>query len=388
MLAIHDIFDGRYRIDSVLGSGGMGKVYLATDITDGSLWAVKEQLLSGETREMLYYEAEIMERVRHPAFPAFRSKKEENGVFYIVMEYVRGVTLSKILKERSPLPEEEVLSYFRQVADALEYLHEMDPPIVYRDFKPSNLMIEEGGRVRVIDLGIAQEYSSATGVQVDAVALTRGYAAPEQYNKRYKLDSRTDIYALGVTMHYLITGKNPNKPPYEFVPIRKLRKDASRAMEFILKKCLQPNPDHRYANAAQLSYDLKHIDDLGARIKERIRLRGILIALAAALALTVAAIVYLLNWNAQTVRVNEYYSYLSSAQQAESLKDALSNAQSAIDLAPENPEAYLVYAEKIAAFGYPDEAYDYINDTIIPLFPEIYKNQDFLDLISRLEAVK
>ena len=386
MLEINDLFDGRSRIEKVLGSGGMGKVFLAEDVTDKTKWAIKEQRITPGNRELLYYEADIMEKVVHPAFPRLRSRKEKNGVLYIVMEYINGDTLTQVIREQGQLPEEQVLSWFRQIADALAYLHGLDTPIVYRDFKPSNLMLEKSGRVRIIDLGIAQEYSSDTGATVDAIALTRGYAAPEQYNKRYKLDSRTDIYALGVTMHYLITGNNPNKPPYEFVPIRKLRPDASPALEAVIKKCIQPNPDHRYASASQLCYELEHIDELAAQIRSRGRLRVILAATAAALAITVAAIFYVVNLNAQTARANEYYAYIESARSAETLEEALKNTQAAIDLSPDNPEAYLVHAEKYAEFGRPEEALAYIRETIVPRYPDIYSDTDFLSLIARLES--
>ena len=92
--------------------------------------------------------------------------------------------------------------------------------------------------------------------------MTRGYAAPEQYDNRYRDDVRTDIYALGVTMHYMLTGKNPNKPPYHFRPVRKLNSELSLAVEFIVGKCLQPNPDKRYSNALELFRELDDIQSL------------------------------------------------------------------------------------------------------------------------------
>ena len=385
MLSINSFLDNRYRIDKVLGSGGMGTVYLATDITDNTLWAVKEQRINAGNRSRLLYEAEIMKKLEHPAFPHLRSSKEVDGILYIVMEYIEGVTLSQVITEKGHLPEADAVSVFRQIADALVYLHRLDPPIIYRDFKVSNIMLEKSGRVRIIDLGIAQEYNSDSGATVNAVALTRGYAAPEQYNKRYKLDGRADIYALGVTMHYLITGKNPNKAPYVFVPVRKLRKDVSRALEAVIKKCLQPNPDNRYSDAEQLLYALNHLDELETRIRQRLRLRSVLIGIAAALVLAVSAAAYMINLNRQTARISEYNAYIESARTAETLDDAVAAAQAAIERTPDNPEAYLLCAEKYAEFGHTEEAYNYINETIIPRFPDIYSNQDFLDLVTTLE---
>ena len=385
MLTLNSIWENRYRIDGVLGSGGMGKVYLATDVTDQTRWAVKEQKVTSGNRSRLLYEAEIMEKLSHPAFPQLRGVKEEGGLLYIVMEYVDGVTLSQVIAEKGRLPEAEAVSVFRQIAEALDYLHHLETPIIYRDFKASNLMLQADGRVRIIDLGIAQEYNSDSGANVSAVALTRGYAAPEQYNKRYKLDSRADIYALGVTMHYVVTGKNPNKQPYEFAPVRRLRKDASRALETVIKKCLQPNPDDRYQDVGELLYDLRHLDALDAKIKSRIRLRWTLIAVAVALVLAASAAVYMGSVNREARRISEYSAALETARGAETLEEALEAAEAAIALTPDNPEAYILVAETYAKFGRVEDAYRYINETIIPRFPDIYSNQDFLALVTSLD---
>ena len=385
MLSVNSLLDNRYRIDRVLGSGGMGTVYLATDVSDHSVWAIKEQKVTAANRSRLLSEAEIMAKLEHPAFPRLRSYEERDGLLYIVMEYIEGDTLSQVLAKKERLTETEAVSVFRQVAEALEYLHNLEKPIIYRDFKVSNLILQKDGRVRIIDLGIAQEYNSDSGAKVNAVALTRGYAAPEQYDKRYKLDSRADIYALGVTMHYLVTGKNPNKPPYEFVPVRKLRRDVSRSLEGVIKKCLQPNPDQRYSNAGELLYDLNHLSDLEVGIRKQIRLRRILAGTVVLLVLVLSAAVYMINVNRQTARMNEYNTLLESARTAETLEEACNAAQAAIDKTPDNPEAYLLLAEKYAEFGEVEEAYDYINETIAPRFPDIYNNQDFLTLITTLE---
>lgn len=384
MLTENEIFNQKYRIMKSIGHGGMGTVYLSIDISNQTKWAIKEELITEQNKKILLSEAEIMEKVFHPAFPKFRSKIELNGFLYIIMEYVEGATLGKIIEEKGFIEEEKVIDWFKQACAVLQYLHGLATPIVYRDFKPSNIMLDIKGRIRIIDLGIAQEYRG-NGAKAEVAVLTRGYAAPEQYNKRYKLDERTDIYALAVTMHYLITGKDPNKPPYEFEPTRKLRKDTSHAIEHILKKCLQPNPDKRYANARLLLSDLNKIDELQRRLTLRVKKQRVIIASTLGLIIAAATIIYTINLNVQTKSIEKYYSYLEQATGANTLEEAQAAVLMAIDMSPENPDAYIMYASLYIDYDNIDDAYAYINDVIITRFPEIYSNQDFLSLLQKIE---
>lgn len=384
MLAVNEIFMKKYRIIKSVGQGGMGTVYLSVDILDQTKWAIKESLITEQNRKLLFSEVEIMARVSHSAFPRFRSRIELNGFLYIIMEYVEGVTLENIIEEKRVIEELEVIDWFKQACAALQYLHGLEAPIVYRDFKPSNIMLDINGRIRIIDLGIAQEYRG-DGDKADIAVLTRGYAAPEQYNKRYRLDERTDIYALAVTMHYLITGKNPNTPPYEFEPTRKLQKNTSRAIEHIIKKCLQPNPDKRYADAGLLLNDLNRIDELQRQLVSRIKRKRAVTSCILGLIIAVAAAVYAFNFNVRMKTVEKYYSYLEKAIDANTLEEAQAAVSLAMDISPENPDAYIIYASLYIDYGDIDDAYTYINDVIIKKFPEIYNNQDFLSLLHKIE---
>lgn len=386
MLAVGDVFEEHYIILKSLGHGGMGTVYLATDNVDGSSWAIKEEKITTQNRKLLFSEAEILKKLDHPAFPKFRDKKEIGGYLYLIMEYIDGHTLESEMKEKKRISEGQAVEWFAQICSALVYLHGLDSPIVYRDFKPSNLMIENTGRIRIIDLGIAQEYQGS-GAEVDIAVLTRGYAAPEQYNKRYKLDSRTDIYALAVTVHYMLTGKDPNEPPYVFVPVRKLRSDLSVAVEYILKKCLQPNPNKRYSSATLLLYDIEHIKELDRKIRLHIRSRRIAACLLISLAVIASVAVYSVNLGAQRREIESYNALIESARDATSLNNALQDIQNAINLSPENPEAYILCAELYLDYGLVEDAYTYMNDIIISQFPDIYNNTDFLELVQKLDKV-
>ncbi|MCR5794757.1 MAG: serine/threonine protein kinase [Solobacterium sp.] len=384
MLACGQIFEDRYRIDRVLGKGGMGTVFLAYDITDNSRWAIKEQIIGPRNRKLLISEAEIMSKLHHPALPAFRLKKEIGDLLYLVMEYIDGRTLEDIVREEGRIDEARVTDWFTQICEILVYLHGLPTPVVYRDLKPANIMLEDSGRIRIIDFGIAQQYvGDATKAEV--AALTRGYAAPEQYDPKYLLDVRTDIYALAVTMHYLLTGKNPQEPPYIFEPVRKLRSDASPAIEAILTKCLQHNPDDRYKNASELLDDLVHIREKDQKLRREAGRKKVFIGSAVAVALLIAALIGMLNFNRSRQKINLYYKYLEEAGLQTELEPALQKTQEAILLAEDNPDAYIQYADTYIRFGMPEEAAEYIEEVIVPKFPDIYSDQEFQNLVERLE---
>lgn len=387
MLAVNEIFNQNYRIIKSVGHGGMGTVYLAVDISDQTKWAIKEEVITEQNKKLLFSEADLMAKVSHPAFPKFRSKLELDGFLYIIMEYVDGSTLGEIIKEKGIIAEPQVIDWFKQACEALLYLHGLETPIVYRDFKPSNIMLDSNGKIRIIDLGIAQEYREG-GAKVEVAVLTRGYAAPEQYNKRYKLDERTDIYALAATMHYMITGKDPNKPPYEFEPARKLKKSTSRAIECILKKCLQPNPDKRYASAKLLLSDLRRMDEIQKQLVSRVKRQRFVVSGILGLAIISFLIVYIVNLNIQTKMIEEYYAYLEQAAEATTLEEAQFAASLAINMSPDNPDAYILYASLYIDYDDIDSAYVYINDVIITKFPEIYNNPDFLSLLQKIEECR
>ena len=388
MLKIDDIFENRYKIRKITGQGGMGTVYLAEDILDNTFWAVKEERITEDNESLLTSEEEIMRKISFPAFPKLRCSLRADGYLYLIMEYIDGCTLEeKIGKTEGRLGESVIIDWFRQLCHALAYLHGLDTPIVYRDLKPSNIMLERSGRIRIIDLGIAQEYRNR-GADVKVAALTRGYAAPEQYDSRYRLDVRTDIYALAVTIHYLLTGKDPNQPPYNFRPVRKLRHDASYALEYILKKCLQPNPDRRYADVVSLIKDLENIKSLEKELRSRRIWKRVLLLSSGALVMSASLIVYSFNLNTRKRQTENYYSYVERAKEADSLEEALKNLEEAVALSPDNPEAYIAYAAALARYGRVEEAVDYINNEIIVRFPDIYENSQFLILIQEMEEWK
>lgn len=387
MLEINAILLEHYRILSVAGKGGMGRVYHAVDVRDGSHWAIKEDL-SEDMGAQLYEEAEVLEGLDHPALPKTRGVQSVGKNRYMIMQFMEGRTLSDMLKQQSKYPEEQVLEWFIQICDVLCYLHSRPHPIVYRDLKPSNIIVDEAGRIRIIDFGIAEEYSSQEGdLQLHKGGLTKGYAAPEQYSRRFRADVRTDIYALGVTIHYLLTGKNPIKPPYEFLPVRKLSPEVSPAMEEIVKRCLRPNPDQRYASADALMADLRNITSRNGTIRKRKRLRiaGFMLALVLAGAGVMAAGDSIKQRREDEIRA--YYALVESARQAAdrgAYSAAAEYAAQAIEKQPDELDGYLAEGYRYCRQGDFDGCLEYIRREILDRFPDCYGDTGFLGLMAQV----
>ncbi len=222
------VLQGRYAIERLLGGGGMGMVYLARDQRLANRpCAIKEmvdhfidQAQRIEANEYFAREADTLAQLKHQAIPAITDRFELANRHYLVMEYVEGRNLEEELAARGqPLPEGLVIDIARQLCDVLAYLHGLAPPIIYRDMKPSNVMLGPNGRVVLVDFGIARLFKAARkGTMIG----TLGFAPPEQYQGL--VDPRSDIYSLGATLHYVLTGRDPEKfPPFSFPPVRELR---------------------------------------------------------------------------------------------------------------------------------------------------------------------
>lgn len=266
-LQIGSLLDGRYQILRLIGKGGMSDVYLATDQRLHNTCAVKE-IRYGSVKDIMLVlesirnEARLMQQLDHPAIPKIYDIIESSDSFILIMEYVEGSPLSKILSERGPFEETQVLDFARQLGQVLNHMHERPRPIIYRDLKPANIMLRSDGKLKLIDFGTAREYNP--GAIGDTTCLgTVGFAAPEQFGGMGQTDVRTDIYNLGATLYYLVTGRNPAEPPYEICPIRQVNPKLSRGLEFIIQKCIEKDPNNRFQSAAQLLDALENISKLG-----------------------------------------------------------------------------------------------------------------------------
>ena len=288
------VIDGKYEILKQIGKGGMSTVYLAMDKRLNKQWAVKEirKSSSGKNEEIvinsLLAEANLMKRLDHPTLPRIVDIIDNGSTLYIIMDYIEGESLDKILKEYGPQPEEVVIDWAMQICDAFSYLHSQNPKIIYRDMKPANIMLKPEGNIKIIDFGIAREYKEQN-LQDTTVLGTRGYASPEHYGSR-QTDERSDIFTLGMTMHHLLTGIDPRPADYMYAPVRQWNPALSEGIEAIIDKCTQLNPEDRYQNCAELMYDLQHPDQVGSAAKKRKKNRLLSFVLTASLAVVFAIV--------------------------------------------------------------------------------------------------
>ena len=345
MLEIGSVIGGKYRILAEIGHGGMSTVYLALNEKANKQWAVKEVRTEGGNakdkdviRQNLIAETSILRELRHPHLPTIIDIIQEDDSYLILMDYIEGKTLAKKLDKEGAQKEEDVVKWSMQICDVLGYLHSQDPKIIYRDTKPSNIMLKPNGDVVLIDFGTARVYKETSEEDTSWLG-TRGYAAPEQFGGRGQTDERTDIYNLGATMYHLITGHNPGRPPYEMYPIRKWDSSLSSGLEYIIQKCTKPNPDERYQSCADLMYALENYKELDEDVIRKQK-RQLAVFLSMLICSATCFIGSGLTGHAANVMTNETYSaYIRNAQSA-SKDDKVARYKEAIHVDATQEQAY------------------------------------------------
>ncbi|MGI9060269.1 MAG: protein kinase domain-containing protein [Ktedonobacteraceae bacterium] len=260
---------GRYVIKKVLGQGGMGAALLATDIRLDSKPVVIKELISDNTdpaklqEDVRNFKREVitLAHIDHPLVPNVTDHFQEGARYFMVQEYVEGENLEERMDRiNQPMKERDALGYASEILDILDYLAQQTPPIVHRDIKPANIIIgTKDHRAHLVDFGIARadETRNAQRKQTSALG-TPGYAPPEQYQGN--ADPRSDLYALGATLHHLLTNRDPrNHPPFSYPPVRTLNPDLSPQIERVLSRAVTNDINQRYQSAAAMKRD---IDDI------------------------------------------------------------------------------------------------------------------------------
>ncbi len=264
MLNIGDVIGDRYQILDIIGKGGMAIVYLAYDMHLQKQWAIKAYRTDkdGTSNDFsisaLEKEADLMRRLDHPRIPHIIDRVIENNEFYIVMDYIEGHSLEDVMKNCGRLAQEQAIEWALQICEILDYFHSQPQPIIYRDLKPSNVMLKTDGSVCLIDLGIARVHKYGK-TEDTGILGTRGYAAPEQFGGHGQTDARTDIFALGRLMFYFVTGKSPTENPYDVQPIRQLDPNLSPELEAIISQCVEKEPINRIQTVKDLMYRLSSV---------------------------------------------------------------------------------------------------------------------------------
>ncbi len=262
------ILMNRYRITGVLGVGGMGSVYQARDLQFPSAEryvAVKEMLNLSQDPELrsmslrnFEREANVLAALSHPAVPTIHEYFTVKDRAYLVMEYVNGKDLETILNTMDePIPLDMILDWAVILCDVLSYLHEHEPPIIFRDMKPANIMIDKRGRLRLIDFGIARTIQvGEKGTMIG----TEGYSAPEQY--KGEATPQSDIYGLGATLHHVLSGQDPRlEPPFTFAdrPIHETNPTTPPQLETVVMRALAFDPTQRFESAVEIKQHLEAV---------------------------------------------------------------------------------------------------------------------------------
>ena len=346
MLEIGSVLDGKYKILSEIGHGGMSVVYMALNEKANKTWAVKEIRKDGKmdfntVRQGLVAEIETLKKLKHPNLPSVVDVIEDQDTFIIVMDYIEGNSLDKALKEHGAQPQEYVIEWAKQLCDVLGYLHSCDPPIIYRDMKPANIMLKPDGNIALIDFGTAKTYEIDLG-ETTGIG-TIGYAAPEQYigSGLGRTDARTDIYCLGITLYHLLTGIDPCETVISDKSIRAVNPSLSPGLDEIIIKCTHQQPDDRYQSCTELLYALEHHNEMGdAHRKKQIKK---LTAFASSVAMTVlSAIVAIFGFvMAGNEKTEVYDKDIELAKNPElALEQKMEHYFNAIYTDPTRTEAY------------------------------------------------
>jgi formylglycine-generating enzyme required for sulfatase activity len=256
MITSNTVVSNRYRVVRPIGGGAMKQVYLAEDTRLANRWCALAEMIDSfanpdaqrQAIEAFKREADILAGLSHEHIVRIYDRFSEANRHYLVMEYVQGKTLEETIHaEDGTLSESTAIGLTLQVLESFEYLHSQTPPIIYRDLKPSNIIVMPNGRVKLIDFGIARLFQPQTrGTLIG----TPGYAAPEQY--KGAAEPRSDLYALGAVMHFMLTGRDPSaEPPFMFPPVEKLRPDLKPALADLVGEALALEGNNRISSAAE-----------------------------------------------------------------------------------------------------------------------------------------
>lgn len=264
-MEVGSIFFEKYKIVDLLGKGGSSEVFLVENVRVGNKWAMKKSNKVNSNINLLA-EPNILKDLNHVAIPKIIDIEEDKDAIYIIEEYVQGINLKEYKESYSNIQLDQIIEWALQLCNVLKYLHNRKPlPIIYRDIKPENIMLMDNGNIKLIDFGIAREFKEES--QNDTIPIgTKGYAAPEQYGIGQS-DERTDIFSLGVTLYYLLTGKNLSHPPYKIQNTIQLNNDKEERLFKIVLKCCEILPDQRYQRVEDLEKELHLLNNEDSLIK-------------------------------------------------------------------------------------------------------------------------
>ncbi len=282
----------KYQLLNKIYESNVNQIFVIRDYVTKQLYILK----AINKNHSHSWDLDAIKKIDHPQIAHIVDVQTTEKYIYILKEYIKGITLEEYINKFGPLSEETVLEIGLELCGILEYFHSLEPsPIIYRDLKPANLIISEGGEIRLIDLDSVRQYKGDS--QKDTFYIgTEGFASPEQFGFS-QTDNRTDIYTLGTTLYYLFTGKKPESDRFRIKSIKIIRNDVSDAMSEIIDKCTSFNPDNRYQNVNALRNDLlklynKNIFLIAKQKMKKVFRQKKFYAVAMVIIITVATMLY------------------------------------------------------------------------------------------------
>lgn len=348
---MYDCLKDRYRIQRILGRGGTSTVYLALDEKIQKQRAVKivekSKIPEGE---IWIQEFEMLKKLEHKYLAEIIDVFETKEEMIFVMEYVDGQTVKELLQKGKRFSHEEMKKYAGQICEVLLYLHKQNPPVIYRDLKPGNIMIDKNDDVVLIDFGTAREYKPKQEGDTWFWG-TVGYAAPEQMTGSCQTDERTDIYSVGITFYEMLTGE-------KYSAGKENREDSG--WYFILSRCLQVKPENRYPNVKTLMADIGSVEVIGKRQKKKRKRKQRGLVLCWGMSLLCFSFSICLGQEADRLLQEGYEMYLQSGDRSEEIQEKMVQYEKAISLDPGRREGYQKILDTCRREGFGENGYQRI----------------------------
>lgn len=376
------VLGGKYEVIKIIHTSGMANVYMVEDENLNKQWCLKEIIKSEAGRNEIEYrslikEANIMKSLSHSSIPRIVSIDTEGDSIFIVMDFVDGISVKDWLVRRGSVEQTVAVAWMKQVCNVLLYLHTRKNPIFYRDMKPDNIMVQSDGNIKLLDFGISEIITKDNMIIKEALG-TRGFAAPEQKVKGSPYDLRSDIFGVGRTMYYMLTGLNPSVIGEQNLRgIREVNPSVSIGLERVVNKCMEEDVNKRYQSIEEVLYDIQNYNKLDYSYRKKIRRKvdTVLFLLVGSVFVTCMSVVPFMIQKSRAS--DEYNTLVEVAMQSGRVEDF----KRAIEKNPVGVEPYLGYIDEIKSDGVFDknEEKDILN-YINPVLSDVKKERDYPEL--------
>lgn len=374
------VLNGRFEIEKCIHSRGMANVYIVKDMNLGKRWCLKEIIKTDAGKSDIEYvsllqEAKVLRSVSHTGIPRITDTDEDGDSLMIVEDYVEGITLSKCIQTKGAIRQDIAVQWMKQLCQIIMYLHGLKTPVLYRDMKPDNVIIQPDGNIKLLDYGTCVIIYKRGQLPHGYAMGTAGYAAPEQTKKSLPCDLRSDIYGLGMTYYSMLTGLNMAGIPREKVKdVSLINPSISKGLAAVVNKCIEVDPNDRYQDCQELLYALQNYTtgDEGYRKTATRKIATTFITLGLSVVMLLSSLgVYALS---KSESEQEYLNAVLVAQQSGKQEDY----DRAISLEPTRLEPYFGYIDAMKVDGVFDSAEESdILNHINPNLTEIKLNESY-----------